>query len=96
MRHFGHSVGHLQYEIQQTEPDSEMAEIESSDSDMAHIEEDEQVGDSDADTGADLEDVVGGSDVDDDDRESETDDCYSVSDRSSDGGDSVEGGYGSL
>ena len=96
MRHFGHSVGHLQYERQQAEPNLEMAEVESSDDDMAYIEEDKQCGTSDMDTGAELEDGAGDSDVDDDDRGSEADDCYSVSDRDSDDGDSVEGGYGSF
>ena len=97
MRHFGHSVGHLQYERQQTEPDLEMAEVESSDSDMAYIEEDEQVGDDDVDTGANLEvDGVGDSDIDDNDRGSKADDYHSGHDRDSDSGDSVEGRYGSF
>lgn len=97
MRHFGHSVGHLQYERQQTEPDLEMAEVESSDSDMAYIEEDEQVGDDDVDTGANLEvDGVGDSDIDDNDGGSEADDYHSGHDRDSDSGNSVKGGYGSF
>ena len=99
MRHFGHSIGHLLYKRQQleTEPNSEMADVESSDSDMVYSEdlEDKQDGNDNESTGANLEDdEVGNSDVDDNDGESEadSDDCH----WDSDGGESVKGGYRSF